>query len=152
MIEALIRYQYGVEPGKILPRGYKVSRSRKTGRIRYIGINGAHLATIRATDGLLVPGELLAETIAKETEYKVAIEDEAAKFVGEGRTVFSKHVVKAGSVIRPGDEIVVIDEHGVPVALGKAVLPGPDMVVMKRGKAVKTRRGLLSGKNDKKMT
>ncbi len=149
MIDALIRYQYGVDPASVLPPGYSVSRSRKTGRVRYIGMGGAHLATIRASDGFLVPGEGLAAPLSENTEYRVTVEDDAAVYVGEGRTVFAKHVVNAGEPVRPGDEVVVTNSHGVPVALGRAVLPGRDMVLMKRGKAVKTRRGLYRRDGEK---
>ena len=142
MVNALILYQYGVDPERLLG-DYLVSRSRKTGRVRYIGSNGKLLATIRATDGLLVPAPPLTERLAALSDYRVKVNEEAAPYVGKGRTVFAKHVVEAGRSVRPGDEVVVVDPEMRPIALGKATLPGPDMVASRRGRAVKTRKGLL---------
>jgi len=61
--------------------------------------------------------------------------------VAEGRNVFAKHVVEADPEIRSGDEVIVVDERDILVAVGKAVLSGEEMVAFSRGIAVKTRIG-----------
>ncbi len=142
-VAALFLYQYGVKPEDVGLEDYDISRSRKTGRIRYLGVDGRIYATIRATDGFIVPLRPLAARLAGESEYRVAVSSEAAEYVGRGRTVFARHVVSAGNVIRPGDEVAVTDVEGKIVAVGKALLPGRDMPTIMRGKAVKTRHGFL---------
>jgi predicted RNA-binding protein (TIGR00451 family) len=51
------------------------------------------------------------------------------------------HVVKTDQEIRAKDEVIVVDEGGKVLAVGRAVLSGEEMKVFKIGVAVKVRRG-----------
>ncbi|MEM2386643.1 MAG: PUA domain-containing protein, partial [Candidatus Bathyarchaeia archaeon] len=66
-----------------------------------------------------------------------------SRFVAEGGDVFAAHIVKADSEIRPKDEVIVVNEKGEVLAVGKALLSGEEMTVFRTGVAVKVRRGIL---------
>jgi predicted RNA-binding protein (TIGR00451 family) len=59
-----------------------------------------------------------------------------------GRSLFAKHVLEADPEIRPQNEVIVVDEGGELVAVGRAVLSGEEMTLFKLGAAVKVRRGI----------
>ncbi|MCK5403375.1 pseudouridine synthase, partial [Candidatus Bathyarchaeota archaeon] len=44
--------------------------------------------------------------------------------------------------IRPGEEVVVINNKNIVLAVGKALLSGDEMLAFNRGVAVKVRRGI----------
>lgn len=71
----------------------------------------------------------------------VMIQEEAAQFVAQGRSVFAKHVVDADEEIRPQEEVTVIDKTRTVLAVGRALLTGAEMKAFKRGVAVRVRRG-----------
>jgi archaeosine-15-forming tRNA-guanine transglycosylase len=48
-------------------------------------------------------------------------------------------VTKTGKHVLPGGEVVVLDESGLPIAVGRAKLPGAFMREFKAGVAVKVR-------------
>jgi predicted RNA-binding protein (TIGR00451 family) len=51
--------------------------------------------------------------------------------------------VEADDEIRPKDEVIVVNENGEVLAVGRAVLSGEEMKAFKTGVAVKVRRGSL---------
>ena len=67
--------------------------------------------------------------------------DEVLDFIKQGKNLFAKHVCGVGPEIRPGDEVIVRDNGGNVVAVGKAVLTSEEMLRFKKGLAVNVRRG-----------
>ena len=59
-----------------------------------------------------------------------------------GINVFAKHVKDADPEIRPGSEVIIVDEEDNLLAVGKAILNGKEMIAFKSGIAVKVRRGV----------
>ncbi|QOJ79666.1 hypothetical protein IG193_04225 [Infirmifilum lucidum] len=143
-LEAVILYQLGVEVrlegASLNVRGV---RSRRTSRLKQILLDGKPVITIRANDGFVVPKRDGWEFLARHSDDKrlpcVIVPGDVARFVAEGRTLFSKHVIKAEGEIYPGDEICIKSDNGEIVGSGKALLPGWEMGRIKRGKAVRTR-------------
>ena len=144
-IRAVADYQFGPGAGEALfPDEVEIVKSRRTGRIKHIYLRGSLLATMRAEDGLLsltISGAERLSPILGE-RYKVVITEEAAPFVAEGRSAFAKHIIKADPGIRAGDEVLIVAPDGRLLAVGRAVLSGREMVVFKRGVAVKVRAGV----------
>jgi predicted RNA-binding protein (TIGR00451 family) len=138
-------YQFGKGTGaKLFPDDVKILFSRRTGRIRYVYLNGKRLATLRPMDGLFSLGLAGAKRINQTvTSAKcfVAIQNDVSEFVADGGDVFAAHVVKANDEIRPKDEAIVVDGNSKVLAVGRAVLSGEEMKVFKIGVAVKVRRG-----------
>jgi predicted RNA-binding protein (TIGR00451 family) len=144
-IRAAADYQFGKGVGtKLFPEKVKISFSRRTGRIRYIYLDGKRLATMRPTDGYFSLSITAADHIAKKArsaECFVTVRDDVSKFIAEGSDVFATHVVKADAGIRGKDEVIVIDSKGRVLAVGRAQLSGEEMIAFKRGVAVKVRHG-----------
>lgn len=146
-IRKVADYQFGKETGDALfSENVEVLRSKRTGRIRYVHLDGERLATLRPTDGLFSLSIAGAKRIIKNASSArclVTVQDEVSRFIREGRSTFAKHVVNANSDIRPKDEVIVVNQSGRVLAVGRAVLCGKEMVEFDTGVAVKVRRGCM---------
>lgn len=137
-------YLFGRGSGEALfPEGVEVWRSR--GRIRQVWFQGEPLCSLRAQDGMIVLNRAGARRLHRALEYprrRVVVRGDAAEFVSKGKTVFCKHVLDADPEIRPGEEVLVVEEEDRLCAVGKAMLSGFMMKEFKTGQAVKVRRGM----------
>ena len=145
-IRSVADYQFGKGIGvKLLPDDVKIAYSKKTGRIRYVmNKDGERLATLRPTDGLLSLSISAAEFIAENANSArcfVTVRNDVSKFVADGSDVFTQHVVKADDAIHAKDEVIVVDEKGKVLAVGRALLSSSEMKAFKTGVAVKVRHG-----------
>jgi predicted RNA-binding protein (TIGR00451 family) len=146
-IRSVADYQFGKGVGeRLFPENVEIIYSKRTGRIRYIYLNGKRLATLRPTDGFF---SLSIEGAKRIIESKapakciVVVKNDVSEFVAKGHDIFTTYVLKADDEIRPKDEVIVINERGEVLAVGKAVLSGHEMTAFKTGVAVKVRRGVL---------
>ena len=146
-IRSVADYQFGKGVGiKVFPENVEILYSKRTGRIRYVYLDGKRLATLRPTDGLFslsITGAKRIVESADSAKCFVAVSNDVSKFIAEGGDVFAVHVVKADDEIRSKDEVIVVGEDGRVLAVGRAVLSGEEMKAFKRGVAVKVRRGCL---------
>ncbi len=144
-IRSIADYQLGKGVGeRLFPSDVEVVFSKRTKRIRYIYLGGKRLATLRPTNGmfsLTVTGAKRILDGAKHLRLWVKVSKDAAPFVAKGKSVFAKHVVDADEKIRPREEVIVLDERGEVLAVGRAVLTGAEMEAFKCGVAVRVRRG-----------
>ncbi|UCC33548.1 MAG: pseudouridine synthase [Candidatus Bathyarchaeota archaeon] len=145
-IRSIADYQFGKNIGKILfSERVEIACSKRTGRIRYIYLDDRRLATLRPTDGLfslsIEGGKRIIDGV-KPPRMWVKVHKEATPFIIEGRSVFAKHVIDADEEIRPQEEVIVINEEGGVLAVGRAILTGSEMKAFKRGVAVKVRKGV----------
>ncbi|MEM3054832.1 MAG: PUA domain-containing protein [Candidatus Bathyarchaeia archaeon] len=144
-VRSVADYQFGKGVGeKLFPENVEIAYSKRTGRIRYIYLNGKRLATLRPTDGLFSLSIEGAKRIVENSvpaKCLVTVKEEVSKFIAEGGDVFAVHVIKADSEIRPKDEVIVVNGKGEVLAVGRAVLSGEEMIAFKSGVAVKVRRG-----------
>jgi predicted RNA-binding protein (TIGR00451 family) len=138
-------FQYGAGAGRrLFPEGVDITYSRNTGRVRHMHLNGELLANFRPTDGLLtlsIAGGERLMTMDPPFQYFVRVMDEVSQFPSKGGDVFAKHVVDPGEIIRPGDEVIVIDSEKNVLAIGKAVMNRKEMLAFQLGVAVKVRHG-----------
>ncbi len=132
--------------GNLLFKGsIQITKSRKTNKIRLIFRDGKLVSTLRARDGFLAlttEGAAIILRSMRQPPNLVEIRGEVKEFISAGRNVFAKHVVRADPLIRPQDEVIVVDEKRELLAVGRAALSGSDMIQFKRGLAVRTRRGV----------
>ncbi|MEM2336697.1 MAG: PUA domain-containing protein [Candidatus Bathyarchaeia archaeon] len=144
-IRSVADYQFGKGVGEVLfPQDVEIAYSKRTGRIRYVFLNGKRLATMRPMDGLFSLSIEGAKRILESgvpAKCIVTVKNDVSKFIAEGGDVFAVHVLKADDEIRPKDEVIVVNEKGEVLAVGKAVLSGEEMTAFKVGVAVKVRRG-----------
>jgi conserved protein with predicted RNA binding PUA domain len=144
-IRAVADYQFGKNVGsKLFPENVRMEHSPRTGRIRFINLDGERLATLRPTDGLLSLSIKAAKIIAENAAFAhcfVTVKDEVSKYIAAGGDVFAVHVTKVDSEIRASDEVIVVDEDRVVLAVGKAMLSSVEITAFKSGVAVKVRHG-----------
>jgi len=141
----IANYQFGKDAGTVLfNKGTRITCSRRTGRIRHIYRGGKLIATLRPKDGYLAlapAGASLILSKIKQPPNLVVVQNDVADFIKAGGDVFAKHVAHADMGLRPAEEVIVTNEQGVLLGVGKAVLSGKDMGFFKRGVAVRIRKG-----------
>lgn len=139
-------YQFGKGVGeKLFPENIEVQYSPRTGRIRFVNLNGERLATLRPTDGLLSLSIKAANIMTENTPFAkcfVTIQNDVSKFIAKGGDVFAVHVVKVDSEICAKDEVIVKDEAGNVLAVGRAQLSSAEITAFKTGVAIKVRHGI----------
>ncbi|MEM2341645.1 MAG: PUA domain-containing protein [Candidatus Bathyarchaeia archaeon] len=144
-IRKIADYQFGKGVGEnLFPENVEIIFSKRTGRIRYIYLDGKLLAALNPTTGLFTLTIEGAKRVFSSMNPKrswVKISDEAVPFVESGGDVFAKHVIESDKNIRPEEEVIVIDREENVIGVGKAMLSGAEMMTFNRGIAVKIRRG-----------
>ena len=144
-IRAVADYQLGKGVGiQLFPSNVEIQYSPRTGRIRFINLYGERLATLRPTDGVLSLSIKAAVFMAEKTPFAkcfVTVKNEVSKFIAEGGDVFAVHVVKVDEEVGAKDEVIVVDEDGQVLAVGRTMLSGEEMKAFKTGVAVKVRHG-----------
>ena len=61
--------------------------------------------------------------------------------MANGGDLFAAHVVMVHAEIHAKDEVIIVDEQGQVVAVGRAFLSSQEMLAFKTGIAVKVRHG-----------
>ena len=144
-VRSVADYQLGEGVGKkLFPDNIEIQFSPRTGRIRYINLNGERLATLRPTDGLLSLSVKAAKFIAEhvpEAKCFITVKNDVAQYIAKGGDIFAVHVVKVDEDIRPKDEVIAIDEDRNVLAVGRTLLSSSEIIAFKTGVAVKVRHG-----------
>jgi len=137
-------YQYYTGIGDLLLEPeIRVLRSSRTGRIREIYLNGKLLAVVRLKDGHLLISIEGAKKIVRKLpppHLRVVVSEEAAPFISKGRSVYAKHVIKVDTRLRPGNEVIIVDEKDNVLAVGRLFLSPREITEFRRGVAVRTRK------------
>jgi PUA-domain protein len=69
----------------------------------------------------------------------VTVDKGAIRFVSNGADIMSPGVVAADPEIKEGDLVIIVEEtHRKPLAIGKALMKGLEMVEATSGKAIKS--------------
>ena len=142
-ISAIADMQFGRGAGNALLDGeIRLVKSKKTGKIRNIYLDSKHILSMRASDGMfslkMEGGKILHRTF-KSPKQRVIINKDAASFIKEGKSVFSKFVIDCDSEIRPYDECLIVDEKDCLLAVGRCLLNKVEMLAFDNGVAVKLR-------------
>ncbi len=119
--------------------------SKRTGRIRNVIVDGRHVLSMRAHDGLFslrAEGGKLLHAALPRPSLRVVVETDTAEFNRQGKNVFAKFVREADADLRPGDEVLVVDGEDRLAAVGQALLNPEEMIAFQRGLAVHVREGL----------
>lgn len=144
-LRAVADYQFGRGAGAALfPDETRIEYSKNTGKPRHLWAGEELVANYRPNDALFtvtIAGARRLVAALEEFKYSVRIMEDVVEVVEQGKNVFAKHVRDAGESIRPGDEVVVVDECGEVVAVGKSKMNRDDMLSFKTGTAVRVRRG-----------
>ena len=146
LLRKIADFQFGKNVGAgIFPEDIEIIHSKGTGRIRYVYLRKKRLVTLRPTDGMFSLSIHGAKRIVKNAVPKcsVTVRDDISKFIREGRSAFAKHVIASDLEIRPQDEVIVLDQRGEVLAVGRAALSGEEMMKFETGVAVRIRHGNL---------
>lgn len=140
------RYQFSLSSfSGILPDDSEARVSRRTGRIRTISLGNRLLATLRASDGFLtltIEGARRFHESVEAPAHRVVVNAESAPFNSEGKNVFFKFIISADRHILAANDVIVVDENDVLLAVGKSMVSGVEMMQMRRGVAVDVRAGV----------
>lgn len=125
----------------------ELRKSKRTGRIRNVFVDGEHVLSLRAADGwctLRIPGAVRLHRAFSKPTLRVVVASDTAAFPRDGRSVFARFVVDADEELRPRDEVLVVDEEDALLAVGQARLNREEMLAFDRGVAVRVREGVPS--------
>jgi len=154
-MDHILKLQYSLDAlfgngvSKYLPKDVEMTFSRKTGRIRTVSNQGKLLCTLRIDGGLAI-STYFAQILLQSKIFKencVEVNNDAAPFVKEGRSVFCKHVIWCGKNIRISADTPILFKNQV-IAVGKAVLSSEMISDFNRGVAIKVRDSLKSPKEE----
>lgn len=143
---------FGVGVSKQLPKNLDMTFSRKNGRIRTVSHEDKLLCTLRIDGGLAI-SPYFAQILLKNKKFKencVEINQDAAPFVQEGRSVFCRHVVWCGKNVKISADTPVLFKNKV-IAVGRAILSKEMIDDFDRGVAIKVRDSLKSPKEKKEL-
>ena len=136
---------FGNGVSRYLPKDIEITFSKKTGRIRSTHHQGKLLCTLRIDGGLAIT-PYFAQILLKSKKFKencIEVNNEAAPFVEQGRSVFCKHVVWCGKNVQITSDTPVIFQNNV-IAVGRAVLSSEMINDFQKGLAIKVRDSLKS--------
>lgn len=128
-----------------LPKKLDFTFSKKTGRIRSVYHKENLLCTLRIDGGLAI-SPYFAQILLKSKRFRencVEVNQDAAPFVEEGRSVFAKHVTWCGKNVKIASDTPVLYKERI-IAVGKAALSSEMIKDMQKGVAVKVRDSLKS--------
>lgn len=148
MVRAALDMQFGSKIGTRLVmydgRNITFKKSRKTGRIRNIFFEKVHVFSINARSGRIILTRDGARILHQNLDfpgYRVVVAEDAIPYVRKGKSVFSRFVVDCDDEIRPGDQVLVVDETDELLAWGKALLNKKEMMDFDNGPAVNVKKG-----------
>ena len=146
-VALMVDYLFGKGVSRALPKsGYRLFRSRRSGRVKLIHLDGRLFATVKP-NGAMALSVFGAQTLSRSPRFKdscVQVSDDVSRFVRGGRSVFCKFVTWSGKNIYPKSEVAVVDGNWKVLGVGMAVLNGAHMEQFKSGTAVKVRSGVTA--------
>ena len=74
-----------------------------------------------------------------DDRYRVVISNQVSEFVEKGKSALAKFIKYADPSLRAGEEVLVTDEEGSLLGVGRALLSGVEMKSFSRGVAVNIR-------------
>jgi archaeosine-15-forming tRNA-guanine transglycosylase len=149
-LHAISDYQFGPEITNILFKNdddIQILRSKNTNKIKYVHLNGELLLSLKPTTGLFTLSFLAARHIIEGTTYprlRAEVLTEISEFIRKGRNVFCKHVTNIDEGLRPMDEVIVVNQEGEILAIGRVNIPIAYVKTFNRGVGIDVRKGVES--------
>lgn len=146
LLRRVAAYQFGAAAGPALfpaEESLEIHRS-SSGRPRQVVADDGRIATY-VRDGRLTLGRAGGRRLVRALDpprHRVVVGAESEPHVRDGRNAFAKFVRRADDAIRPGDEVLVVDDADTLFAVGQADLAGAGMLAFETGVAVSVREGV----------
>ncbi len=144
-IRSICDYQFHPGAGDILTDGELTFNKNRKGRIKNVFLDGRHILSLRAHDGLFtlkIDGAVILKEHLSAPIMRVQVEDESVEFNRQGKNVFAGFITTAWGELKPYDEVLIVDKEDTLVALGRTFLNSREMEVQKKGLAVRVREGI----------
>lgn len=145
-VKAVADIQFGRGAGRALLNGeVELVLSAKTQRIRNVLVDGEHILSMRAGDGLFtlkISGARILHDAFPSPQMRVIVNPDSAEFNRKGKSVFSAFVIDADPNIVPEDEVLIVNEKDELCAVGRTIMTRNEMLAFNKGMAVKVREGL----------
>lgn len=143
IVRMVADYQFGYNTGlKLFPAETVIEVSKKTGRPRYILLDGKLLATLRSNDGMLAltldGGERLAEII-EWPRFRIVVHNSYIDKVLEMKVVKVNWVKEVDELLCPNEEVLVCTSDKKLIGVGKTQVSGQTIITSRRGIAAKVR-------------
>ncbi|MCS6768840.1 MAG: pseudouridine synthase [Candidatus Caldarchaeum sp.] len=138
----LMSFLLGIDAEAYLPDDCVVEVSPSTGKIRRLWVDGKVLATVRPVDGrisLTLEGARRLAQLLGGMRYRVVVGEKGEARVRDGFDVSPADILAVDELIVAGEEVLVFNQSGELLAVGRAVMSGEEMKRVKRGTAVKVR-------------
>ncbi len=145
-VRATADLQFGRGAAESLLRGtvsYVISKN--TRKVRNVLVDGEHILSLRAEDGLFTLKAAGARRLHRafpSPKQRIIVESDAVPFHRDGKNVFAKFVRDADPEIRPGDEALVVSPEDALCAVAQATMNRREMLAFKRGLAARVREGV----------
>lgn len=138
-------WQFGRGAGDALTAGdLRLEASAATGKLRTVHLDGEHVLSLRAHDGLFtlkLAGARRLHAALPAPACRVVVADDSVPFNRAGKSVFAQFVVSCDDAVRPFDDVLVVDRADRLVAVGQAMMNAEEMADFRSGMAVKVREG-----------
>jgi 7-cyano-7-deazaguanine tRNA-ribosyltransferase len=145
-VKAVADMQFGLGAGLALTDGQlELVKSKTTGKIRNVLLDGKHVLSMRAHDGfftLKAEGAKLLHMTFSKPALRIVVNEDSVQFNREGKNVMAKFVKECDDGLRPGDEVLIVDEKDRLVAVGRTRMNRQEMLAWDRGVAVEVREGI----------
>lgn len=127
------------------PATSEFQRSKKTGKIRLVYLENKLRCALKPNDGfikLALDGAVHLLHLLPSPKLRIIVQNDVAPFICQGRNVFAKHVKDADEDLRPGSEVIIVNECDELLGVGTLLLTQKEIRDFKRGVAANTRHGL----------
>ncbi len=134
IVTATADYQFGEGAGKLLvPEHAKLKG--KPYRLILCSVDGEQVCSFVSESGTLSLTLAGGRLLASLKRYWVRLDVPKVK----GGSIFAVGIQEADYLIRPGDEVIVINGSDEVIAVGRSEMSGREMCELKRGRAVTVR-------------
>jgi len=144
IVRDIADYQFGRGVGeKLFPSECVIEISKRTGRPRYIRLDGDIIATIRYPDNMIAlslsGAERLREALGDRAP-RIVLRESGVERVLRGMSPLAADIQYCSDGIRPGEEILVESSDGKLIAIGRTITSSWIMKELKTGVAIKIRK------------
>jgi 7-cyano-7-deazaguanine tRNA-ribosyltransferase len=143
---AIADYQFGAGAGDALLAGrVEIRASPNTGKIRNVTVDGEHVLSLRAEDGLFtlkIAGARRLHRAFPFPRLRIVVAADSVPFNRAGKNAFAQFVEKWDASLRPGDECLIVDWADTLVACGQTHLAASELGRFRKGLAAHVREGV----------
>lgn len=144
IVRDMADYQFGRGVGeRLFPEGCVVELSKRTGRPRYVRLDGEIIATIRYPDNMIalsLKGAERLREILGERAPRVVLRKSGVERVSRGMNPLAADIEYCSEGIRPGEEVLVESSDGKLIAIGRAITSSRIMRELRAGVVIKVRK------------